>query len=328
MSQDTRRRELKVGLFTATVLAVSSYLLVYIGVKKDLFAERAVFTVISTSGEGIESGMSVKLKGFRIGQVTGVSLENIDAVRVEIEILQKYVKWFKRDSVVSLQRPIIGGAYLDLAPGSPEAPVLSPGSQLTMLQSDDLQKKLEERANIMLGEVEAVITNLRTLSDQIVDPAGPVQSTLASFEAMSGKLNAKGGLLDYISDPAPARRIDAILANAEAGTRAVTGLVDATGKRIENLVAIQNELEGLLREARGNLGQLSGLREALDPILADAAAVAANLRAATDNLSSLRREGEYSLRLGTELMQRLKETWPLSRGEDTPPASHPMPPEP
>jgi ABC-type transporter Mla subunit MlaD len=327
MSQDARRRELKVGCFTTVILAVSVGLLVYIGIKKDLFAERAVFTVISTSGEGIESGMSVKLKGFRIGQVTGVSLENIDAVRVEIEILKKYVKWFKRDSVISLQRPIIGGAYLDLTPGSPEAPVLSPGSQMSMEQSEDLQKKLEERANIMLVEIEAVIANLRTLSDQIVDKSGPVQSTLVSFEAMSRKLNAEGGLLDYLSDPRPARRIDAILANAEAGTKSMTTLLDSTNRRIENLATIQAELEGLLREARGNLGQLAGLREKIDPILADAAIVAANLREATDNLSGLRREGEYGLKLGTELMQRMKETWPLSR-EDAPPASHPLPPEP
>jgi phospholipid/cholesterol/gamma-HCH transport system substrate-binding protein len=39
------------------------------------------------------------------------------------------------------------------------------------------------------------------------------------------------------------------------------------------------------------------------------------VKTASRDLISLRRQGEYGLRLGTELLLRLRETWPLSRQE-------------
>lgn len=65
------KTEFKVGIYVIVFMAVVLSSVVYIGIKKDLFAKKVIFFVTSNTGEKIERGIPVKLSGFKIGQVTG-----------------------------------------------------------------------------------------------------------------------------------------------------------------------------------------------------------------------------------------------------------------
>lgn len=326
MLSEATKLELKVGSFLIGILLLAVAMLVYIGFKKDLFAERAVYYVVSKTGEGIEPGISVKLKGFKIGQVRNVVLEDIDTVRSEVEILKQYMKWFKRNCKISLERPIIGGAFFKLTPGPQDAPVLSPGTTIALQEAPNMQDELQKQAKIMMAEIQQVVKNARIISDRIADEHGAVQTILDNVEAISTRLASNKGLLTYLTEPAPARRIDSILANTEKTTAGLSSLVHNADARIVGLEPIQQEIRNLMIDVRTLVREYHGFRESLDPIILNVDAITGEVRDASQDLSHLRSQGEYSLRLGTQLMQRLKETWPFSRGMDTKePPMHPMP---
>ena len=117
-----------------------------------------------------------------------------------------------------------------------------------------------------------------------------------------------------------------ILANTENTTAGLNDMVHNADARIVGLEPIQEEIHNLMLDVRTLVQEYQGLRESFEPIISNVDAITGEVRDATQNLSGLRAQGEYSLRLGTELMQRLKETWPLARGTDseTPPM-HPLP---
>lgn len=326
MLSDTTKLEIKVGSFLIGVLLLAVALLVYIGIKKDLFAERAVYYVVSKTGEGIEPGIGVKLKGFKIGQVRNVVLEDIDTVRSEIEILKRYMKWFKRNCKISLERPIIGGAFFKLTPGPQDSPVLSQGTTIALEDIPNLQEELQKQAKAMLAEVQQVVINARIISDRIADENGTVQNILRNMDEISTRLASSQGMLTYLTKAEPVQRIDAILANTEKTTAGLNDMVHNADARIVGLEPIQEEIHNLMLDVRTLVQEYQGLRESFEPIISNVDAITGEVRDATQNLSGLRAQGEYSLRLGTELMQRLKETWPLARGTDseTPPM-HPLP---
>ena len=209
MLSDTTKLEIKVGSFLIGVLLLAVALLVYIGIKKDLFAERAVYYVVSKTGEGIEPGIGVKLKGFKIGQVRNVVLEDIDTVRSEIEILKQYMKWFKRNCKISLERPIIGGAFFKLTPGPQDSPVLSQGTTIALEDIPNLQEELQKQAKAMLAEVQQVVINARIISDRIADENGTVQNILRNMDEISTRLASSQGMLTYLTKAEPVQRVDA-----------------------------------------------------------------------------------------------------------------------
>ncbi len=326
MLSETTKLEIKVGSFLIGVLLLAVSLLVYIGIQKNLFAERAAYYVVSKTGEGIEPGIGVKLKGFKIGHVRTVVLEDIDTVRSEIEILKQYMKWFKRNCKISLERPIIGGAFFKLTPGPQDSPVLSPGSVIALEDSANIQEELQKQAKSMLTEVQQVVTNARIISARIADENGPVQSILRNVEDISTRLASREGVLTYLTTPEPAQRIDSILANTEKTTAGLSTMIHNVDTRIVGLEPIQQEIHKLLVDVRTLVREYHGLRESFDPIIANVDTITSEVRDASQNLTGLRSQGEYSLRLGTELMQRLKETWPFARGADMQaPPMHPLP---
>lgn len=131
-----RTLEIKVGLFLLAVLLCLAAVVVYVGIKKDLFAERVRYMVISQTGENIEPGMPVRLSGFNVGLVTDVSLDKVDTVRVTIRVLKRHQQWFREDTRIILeQEGVIGNSFLKIIPGSETSPVLEDGAVIPWIRS-------------------------------------------------------------------------------------------------------------------------------------------------------------------------------------------------
>lgn len=323
--QRTAQAEVQVGLFVLLVVGLFIVVAVYVGVRKDLFAERVGYWLISSTGEGLEEGTPVRLKGFRIGQVTRVRLEDLQTVRIRIEVLKEYRRWFTREATLTLRGNLLGGSFVELTPGSEVAPVLSPDANIALGRGEDLQERLNKEVELVLADVKQIVQNARVISDQIVQPEGPVQTVLRNSEVISTALADRQGLLAYMSDPAPARRINTILANTQQTTDRLNVLLQNANTRVEDIVAIQEQTTALLRELQQTLANLNAFQARLDPIVNNVTDITGEVRDATQDLTSLRRQSEYTLRLGNQLMQRLSNTWPLSGGEDNTPTEHPLP---
>jgi ABC-type transporter Mla subunit MlaD len=318
--------EFRVGLFLLVVIVALVSLVIYIGIKKDLFAERVTYYVISTTGENIERGIPVRLSGFKIGNVEKVYLDNVGYIKVELEILSKYQKWFRQDSKFILdQEGIIGNPYFKLIPGTDESPLLQEGATLTLSKVAGLSELIQE-AEPVIANLKEIVANIRDITDSFIDKEGHVQSILANAEKITDLILHNRGLLYYLTqDPRPVQKMDAILAKTDHAVLSIDRLLQNATTRVEDLEPIQDELVLILQEGQSFIKGLESLRQEIDPTLANIEAISGEVKNATTDLVRLRRQSEYTIRLGTELLQRLKDTWPFVRKEIQEAPAYPAP---
>jgi ABC-type transporter Mla subunit MlaD len=316
MALEFKTMEFRVGLFLLVVLVTLVSLVIYIGVKKDLFAERITYYVISKTGENIERGIPVRLSGFKIGNVEKVYLDNVGYIKVELEILARYQKWFRENSKFILdQEGIIGNPYFKLVPGTDDSPLLEEGATMTLSKVAGLNELIQE-AEPVIENLKEIVANIRDITDSFIDKDGHVQSILANGEAITDLILTNRGLLYYLTqDPRPVQRMDAILAKTDHAVLSIDRLLQNATTRVEDLKPIQDELVLILQEGQEFIKGLETLRQELEPTLNNIEAISTDVKNATTDLVRLRQQGEYTIRLGTELLQRLKETWPFARKE-------------
>ncbi len=326
MAMEFKTMEFRVGLFLLVVIVALVSLVIYIGVKKDLFAERVTYYVISTTGENIERGIPVRLSGFKIGNVEKVYLDNVGYIKVELEILSRYQKWFRQDSKFILdQEGIIGNPYFKLIPGTDDSPLLEEGSTMNLSKVAGLSELIQE-AEPVIENLKEIVINIRDITGSFIDKDGHVQSILAHSEEITDLILHNRGLLYYLTqDPGPVRKMDAIRAKTDHAILSIDRLLQNATTRVEELEPIQDELVLILQEGQGFIKGLESLRQTIDPTLANIETISAEVKNATADLVHLRRQGEYTIRLGTELLQRLKETWPFVRKQIQEAPAYPAP---
>lgn len=327
MTSRHAKSELRVGAFVLTFAALLLGSLVFIGIQKDLFAERIRFYVISATGENVERGIPVRLSGFRVGQVSDVELTHVGKVVIEVELLAKYRDWLRADSqIILVQGGFIGKTYLQLVPGSQQSPLLEKDAKIELTRIGGLDEILAE-AKPVLEDLKSIVANVKEITDMLADEEGPVWRVLTNAEALSDDMRSEKGLIGYVTrNPEPVRKLDSLLGHTDEAMARITTLVDTANSRVEDLEPLQQEAVKLVGEVRGFVAELKQFREDLRPAVDNAVVITRDIKDATRDLDRLRARTEHTLRLGADLIERLQRTWPLSTGgEAAPPTNHPQP---
>jgi ABC-type transporter Mla subunit MlaD len=316
MDKNFKSIEVKVGIFIALILALSIFILIYIGYKKEIFSKKISYYVISKTGENIERGIPVRLSGFKIGQVENVFLNNIDYVKVEIRILEKYQKWFRQDSRIILdQEGIIGNSYLKLIPGTEKTAQLPPGAEIFLDKVAGLNEILVE-AQPVINDLKAIVSNVRIITDQFLDKNGSMQRILSNLEQITEKLNKNRGLIYYVTeDQRPVQKLDKILSATDNLMNSIDRLLQNATMRVSDLEPIQDEILGITKDARSFVQELQGIRSEISPIIENVKDITVEVKKATTELYRLRQESEYVLRVGSELLEELRQSWLFRKKE-------------
>jgi len=327
MVHKTRGIAFKVGLYVIFITCLSLAAVLYLGYKKGLFAERVTYYVVSTTGENVERGVPVRLSGFNIGYVGDVSLDTVDNVLITVQILQKYQDWFKTDSkIILVQGGFIGQTYLKLVPGSEQSPVLEEDSVIKLDRVGGLEEIITE-AQPVIEDLKAIVANIKDITGHFLDESGAPQQILTNIESVTAEIRAGKGLAGYLlNDPRPVKRLDSLLDNTDKAMVRITNLVDQAALRVEDIGPMQQEITLLVAELRSFVEELKSLRAQINPAVDDVVEITGEVRKATEDLDRLRTQGEYTIRLGTELLERLRRTWPFRGGEAGPmEQEHPLP---
>jgi ABC-type transporter Mla subunit MlaD len=316
MDKNFKSIEVKVGIFIALILALSIFILIYIGYKKEIFSKKISYYVISKTGENIERGIPVRLSGFKIGQVENVFLNNIDYVKVEIRILEKYQKWFRQDSRIILdQEGIIGNSYLKLIPGTEKTAQLPPGAEIFLDKVAGLNEILVE-AQPVINDLKAIVSNVRIITDQFLDKNGSMQRILSNLEQITEKLNKNRGLIYYVTeDQRPVQKLDKILSATDNLMNSIDRLLQNATMRVSDLEPIEDEILGITKDARSFVQELQGIREDIFPILENVKDITIEIKRATTDLYRLRQETDYVLRVGSDLLDELGQSWLFRKKE-------------
>ena len=94
--------------------------------------------------KGLHSGSEVSLSGLRVGTVHGITVLNTEGgeLVVELSISKNIREHIRQDSTAIIRtQGVLGDKYIEVTIGSPDSPILEPGSFITTDESEDLFSK-------------------------------------------------------------------------------------------------------------------------------------------------------------------------------------------
>lgn len=320
--------EAKVGLFLAAMTLAVMLGLGYLGVRKELFAEKVSYYVSCTSSEKLEKGTPVRISGFRIGKVDDIVFYDVDAIEIEIKILKKHMKWFTPGTKIALAstNPVLGQNYLKVTPGPKSDQVLAPSSVIALDGGEDLIGNLQHEVQPILADVKATLANLRKVSEELSSPEGNFQKMMSNIRELTNTVyNPERIFYLLAKDPEPAAKIRSMLTNVDASLANLNKLSESTLKRVDSVAPLQKDIGTLVRNIQDFVVVMNKIGQKLDPTVTNLNAISEEVRFATRDLRLLRSQGETTLRRSSDFLQRLNTMWPFSGAETYVPGEFPMP---
>jgi phospholipid/cholesterol/gamma-HCH transport system substrate-binding protein len=341
--------ERRVGIFLVVTAMIVVAVVAVVGVRQDLFTPTSKLVFHDESGRDLAEGMEVVTRGFRIGKVSRVRLDEAGRVEVTLAVRKSLLRWVRRDSTARVvAKALIGDSRIEISPGSAEAPPIADGDEIAFVREPDLS----DIAKRVMEDVKPVLLSLKGLVEYLDNPQGDVKQAIAGVNRLASGLNETRGKVDETVTRLGAR-IDALAANLEAlsaslrtetlpQVNSLVADVDRTARSADAFVredlrglaaSIREELLPQLRalvadadRAAGAAGSgLGRVDRELPAILEKVNATLANLQSVSAELVPASREAAGVLRQGGELVEdtqglvrRTQQLWPFRTGTKQP----------
>jgi len=348
--------ERKVGIFVILGVVATVTAVVLLGVRQGVFTPRAGVFFRVASAEGLGEGAEVQTRGFRIGKVTRLRLDDAGKVEVRLAVDKNAMQWIRRDSTARLSKSLlVGETKVVITPGTPGAAVVSDGGEILF----EPGAGLSETAQQAMEELKPVLRQLTVTIGHLGDPQGDFMTSLANlnrltanldetqrgigaaFESAGSKFNTLATDLDAATvslrrDVLPAvtavvARADQTAAGAERTARAAESLVGTDLKQLVTALRLEliPQVQSLLRSADGAVqdagGATAALKQELPPLLEklkaslDAVqAITLDLKQASGQAPALLEEGGALVQDSQALVKRVGGMW-LLRSDEPPP---------
>ncbi|MBI5902806.1 MAG: MCE family protein, partial [Deltaproteobacteria bacterium] len=230
------------GLFVLFGIILLVYMSMRIGGIKFGRSEGYILTVNFDSASGLDKDASVRVAGVEVGRIKEISLQDSRAHLV-LEI-KPGIKVRKDFTAVLTTKGLLGEKYLELIPGSPSAPLLKEGDEITRTTSYvDMDRLLT-----ILSDVSKDIKGVtESLNKVLGGPEGEqtLKNIIKNIEEISFRVNS------IVS------KNDEKLGNIMKNLDEFTALLKNDGPELSsNLkLAIKNLNEGLVKTS-GSLNQM------------------------------------------------------------------------
>jgi phospholipid/cholesterol/gamma-HCH transport system substrate-binding protein len=290
--------ETKAVILLVLVTALIAAFVLYVMYARGVFESTQRLNLVSDDSEGVIPGMDMTFAGFPIGRVRRVELAADGKALILVDVPRKDAKWLRASSVFTMERSVVGETRIRAFSGVLSDPPLPDGATRTVLRGDSTAEIPR-----LVASARALLENLESMTSA----ESKINSALANIEAVTARLNGRYGLLgSALGSEEEARkllttldRVNGLLAKADQRVFGKDGVMDGTQGVIVQLNAV-------LKEAGTSLTKV-------DAVLAEAQAVGANARVATQDLGVLRAEVDASLRKVTRLVDEINRKWPFAR---------------
>ena len=194
-----------VGLFVLTSVALICLALILIGINKRWLRDDLVYISNFISAKGLRVGMSVTLKGFKIGELKTFDLNNENLVDVTLVIYEEYLNKVVKNSVIEVQVSPIGlGSEILFYPGIEKDELLLEGSLIYSTHFPDGRRLVKDgkvdKGNsgdpiaVVLKDADQMILSLNSLLIDLDETImgynpGPVGEILIGIEKIMPSIN-------------------------------------------------------------------------------------------------------------------------------------------
>ncbi|HEV8320935.1 MAG TPA: MlaD family protein [Myxococcota bacterium] len=290
-----RRAEWVAGAFLVATVAVALGAFFVVLRAQGYFERRYDYYVEFKEGHGISPGGNVSIAGIVAGQVEEVALTPENRVLVRFNVRARYSDRLRADSVVEVDSPVglsgvLGGKGIVVQIGSADAARLAPGARLKGVDPESIMDLIARVTGGRTAEdLEAIVHNVRTLSDSLAAPEGPVNRLLADASDVVGSLNRGEGSVGKLlhDDGKLYDRMEDVATNAAAASarlEPLLGRVEGAVKSLEKAMARVDAATAPLPEATA---ALPGIAADLKALTAELGGIAGDLHEATPMVKEL-----------------------------------------
>jgi phospholipid/cholesterol/gamma-HCH transport system substrate-binding protein len=206
------------------------------------FTRRIHVHFLAGSADGMNTGMAVKLVGFKVGSVDSIAIDNDLRVKVDMKIDAKYAEMIDADAIVRLTREaIIGANVLEIRPGSGDR---GPVQDRSLLRYER-EPSVESAMIALLDQMAPIVGDVRSITAYLSAPDSDLRQAIRNVSLTAGSL------ADASAD------FRKLLATAE----------DRIGKGETRMGGVLGSAEKLLQDASGSLSLLDGSIRRIDSTL-------------------------------------------------------------
>jgi phospholipid/cholesterol/gamma-HCH transport system substrate-binding protein len=254
-----------VGIFVIVAALFLAGGIVFLGANQRWFSKDIRFTTRFSSAAGAATGTAIMMRGFQVGKMAKVSLNDANQVDAEFVIYDKYYPKVKENSLIELVTSPIGlGTQLLFHPGNGETPA-APGSFIPLADSDE-GKDLIDRGLVDIpvkdDSITRLIAGINPLIENVNKTVVTVNRTLTEVNrALAGQ--ATGPLGSIVTDASGA---------ASSANRLVADLAKKSNELLDSVTAISKNLEATtaaLRDPTGLVPKLLDAKGSIKTLLDD-----------------------------------------------------------
>ncbi len=261
--------EKKVGLFFIVSMIILGALL-EVGEKWNPFEKQIRYRTYLSSVTGLKLGDPVRLVGVDIGRIKEI---NVRDENVEIVFDVKPGTRIRTDSVASLRLTnLLGGQFLNISMGSPQAPTLEPGSTLYGKDSANIDV-IVDNVSDLTKDAKSLINNLNKNQDEVLkkisaildENRGNLHQSVANFRSITDKFDRGDGSLALLLND------KALYANANEAAQNLKNISakidrgDGTVGKLINDPTLYNDAQATLASLKGGVADLNaGMKDFKD----------------------------------------------------------------
>ncbi len=300
-------------LLLVTVILGIATIAIY---KQEWFRHSRSYWMIAETSEGLQKDMSVRLSGFRIGRVTGITLEADRRVRVDFGVFDEYADYVRTGTIAKLRgKNLIGDHFIELSspPGSETLPPLPPKSRVTY----DRGTSIDEFVESLELKIDPILTALAALAETLPDTAEKLDSTLEHANGLMedlrhddgqlvSSLNSLQEALDHINDLASELRSE------DTGLMVGIREINATARTLNTKVG------PLIESIQTGSSTLNETAEVAKELFVGANAMVDRLNRvveeSSEDLPDMVEKGAAAADKADDVMDSVRRMWPVRRG--------------
>jgi len=313
---DVFRSEIKVGLLILVAAILFTVGLLLVSDIRSFWDQRKILVLHFPYADGITTGSPVWYAGLEVGEVSDIRIARKEVDRIAVTVKISPEARVRTDSRVAIRSlGMMGAKYVEISPGTPDAPVVPGGGVLEGEAPSSLSEMMETGQQIavriaqLVQETQELIHEVRTESS--------IKETIQ---------NANGLMVDMrgqVKDLKPL--LKKLTAFADSLNETGHNLKSVTGEGGKDVLALFKELRDTNRDLQKRLGNLEGqLVQTLvqaEEGFADAQGVAKGVRSmvaeSQDDVASLLRHLDETARNLDSLSEDLKNhPWKVVWKED------------
>ncbi len=294
--------QIRVGVMMAAALVVMAVLVFYMTSNRSLFSTDEVIYSYLDSAPGVAKGAPVRLNGLTVGNVRAIDFAPNPkpgrAIRVEMNIFERYTKLIPSDSKISVgAENLLGSRLIDIARGSSPTPIAA-GGELKSDSTTELEDLFKQgtttlaAAELILKRLEAIVAQVelgkgsigRLLKDE--DLYNRVNSIASEADRMVKAINTGKGTMGrllydeelYTDVRKTLARVDSIAEGMQTGQ-------GTAGKLLKD-PALYDEARKTIVEMRTLIADLNAGKGTAGKLLKDEA-LHQRLNASLDKLNTM-----------------------------------------